>query len=168
LRSLFGTLPELFKNEDELRKIWSKPDTRKILLDALSDKGFTRVQLTEFQTLLNADRSDLYDVLSYIAFNSKILQRTERATNAKIHLINYDSKQQEFLNFVLNQYVNEGVDELDDAKSVDELDDAKIGDLLTLKYHALDDAKRELGDIKTIRESFINFQSHLYDNNIAV
>jgi len=159
LRSLFGALPELFKSEDELRTIWSKPDTRKKLLEELSEKGFAKQQLTEFQKILNAENSDLYDVLAYIAFHSDILERTDRADRAKIHLENYDPKQQEFLNFVLSQYVKQGVDELDDTK---------IGDLLVLKYHAIADAKKELGDISTIRNTFIGFQTYLYDKRVAI
>jgi len=159
LRSLFGALPELFKSEDELRTIWSKPDTRKKLLEELTEKGFAKQQLTEFQKILNAENSDLYDVLAYIAFHSDILERTDRADRAKIHLDNYDPKQQEFLNFVLSQYVKQGVDELDDTK---------IGDLLVLKYHAIADAKKELGDIATIRNTFIGFQTYLYDKRVAI
>lgn len=159
LRSLFGTLPELFKSEDELRDIWSKPDTRKKLLQELSEKGFTKQQLQEFQKILNAENSDLYDVLAYIAFHSDMVARSERADKAKIQLSNYDPKQQEFLNFVLGQYVKQGVDELDDTK---------IGDLLVLKYHAIADAKKELGDIGTIRNTFIGFQTYLYNNRVAI
>lgn len=159
LKSLFGALPALFKNEDELRTIWSKPDTRKKLLEELTEKGFAKQQLQEFQRILNAENSDLYDVLAYIAFRSDIIERAERADKAKIHLIDYDPKQQEFLDFVLNQYVKQGVDELDDSK---------IGDLLVLKYHAIADAKKELGDIASIRNTFIGFQTYLYDKRIAI
>ncbi|MDX1958384.1 MAG: DEAD/DEAH box helicase family protein [Leptospiraceae bacterium] len=158
LRSLFGSLPELFKSEEELRIIWSKPDTRKKLLEELSEKGFAKLQLTEFQKILNAENSDLYDVLAYIAFKSNIIERAERAENAKIHLGKYDIKQQEFLNFVLSQYVNQGVEELDDTK---------ISDLLILKYHAIVDAKKELGDTQTIRNLFIEMQKYLYSFNTA-
>lgn len=159
LRSLFGTLPDLFKNEDELRTIWSKPDTRKKLLEELTEKGFAKQQLQEFQRILNAENSDLYDVLAYIAFHSSIVERQERAERAKIHFSDYQPKQQEFLNFVLSQYVKQGVDELDDSK---------LGDLLLLKYNALGDAKKELGDIPTIRETFIGFQTYLYNKRAAI
>lgn len=159
LQSLFGALPELFKSEDELRTIWSKPDTRKKLLEELTEKGFAKQQLTEFQKILNAENSDMYDVLAYIAFHSDIIERATRADKAKIHLDNYDPKQQEFLNFVLSQYVKQGVEELDDTK---------ISDLLILKYHAIADAKKELGDIASIRNTFIGFQSYLYENRITI
>ncbi len=110
--------------------------------------------MQKFQKILQAENSDLYDVLAYVALHSDIIERSTRADKAKIHLDNYDPKQQEFLNFVLSQYVRQGVEELDDAK---------IGDLLILKYHAIADAKKALGDIPSIRNTFIGFQTYLYD-----
>lgn len=159
LQNLFGALPELFKSENELREIWSRPDTRKKLLEELKEKGFAKEQLEEFQKVLHAENSDLYDVLAYVAFHSSIIERTTRAENAKIHLGNYDAKQQEFLNFVLNKYINSGVYELDESK---------LTPLLILKYKALPDAKKELGDIASIRNTFIGFQTYLYDNRVAI
>ena len=47
LENLFGVLPDLFKNEDELRAIWGRPDNRKELLEKLSEAGFGNEQLTE-------------------------------------------------------------------------------------------------------------------------
>ena len=115
--------------------------------------------MTDFQKILNAENSDLYDVLAYIAFHSEILERSDRAERAKVHFETYDKKQQEFLDFVLSQYVKQGVDELDDSK---------IGDLLILKYHALADAKKELGDIASIRNTFVGFQTYLYEKKVAI
>jgi type I restriction enzyme R subunit len=37
---LFGELPELFKDEDELRALWGRPETRKALLESLQEKGY--------------------------------------------------------------------------------------------------------------------------------
>ena len=139
-----------------MRTIWSKPDTRKKLLEELSEKGFTKNQLLDFQKLIHAENSDLYDVLAYVAFQSKPIERSDRAEKAKVYLNDYNSNQQVFLDFVLKQYVNSGVEELSEEK---------LTPLLILKYKAIPDAKQELGDIATIRNIFIGFQSHLYDNN---
>ena len=68
------------------------------------------------------------------------------------------SKQQAFLDFVLKQYIDEGVGELDDQK---------LPDLLNLKYQSIADAKQELGDIQTIRNTFIDFQKYLYEASVA-
>lgn len=153
IRHLFGDLPAFFKSEADLRKIWSLPSTRKKLLEELSEKGYSQAQLEDLKKLVHGEDSDLFDVLSYVAYHRDLVPRLERAENAKIHLHTYNPKQQEFLNFVLEQYVKEGVDELDDAK---------LPQLLELKYHAIADAKRALGDVKSIREAFIGFQGYLY------
>ena len=79
LQSMFGALPDFFKNEDELRAIWSKPDTRKKLLQELNEKGFTKSQLEDLRSLIHAEQSDLYDVLAYVAFSTNPMERRERA-----------------------------------------------------------------------------------------
>ena len=81
-----------------------------------------------------------------------------RARKARIYFNDYNSKQQDFLNFVLEQYVRDGVEELDDSK---------LPKMLELKYNAIADSKRELGDIKTIRNTFISFQKHLYSEGVV-
>ena len=154
LQSMFGSLPEFFRNEDELRAIWSKPDTRKKLLQELNDNGFTESQLNDLRSLVHAEDSDLYDVLAYVGFSTNPVKRSKRAEYAKSNFGVYESKQRVFLDFVLKQYVESGVSELDDLK---------LPQLLTLKYNAIADAKRELGDIGSIRETFIGFQKYLYD-----
>jgi hypothetical protein len=65
---LFGDLPELFKDEDELRALWGQHDTRKALLESLSEKGYGDEQLSEIRRMIDAEKSDLFDVLAYIAF----------------------------------------------------------------------------------------------------
>ncbi|HTE33037.1 MAG TPA: type I restriction-modification enzyme R subunit C-terminal domain-containing protein, partial [Chryseolinea sp.] len=155
LQNLFGALPELFKSEDELREIWGRPETRNILLEALKEKGFAREQLEVFQSILGAEKSDIYDVLAYVGYHSPIIDRKTRAERARLQLESYDPQQQEFLNFVLSKYVDSGVYELDESK---------LTPLLLLKYKALSDAKKQLGNIAAIRGAFIGFQSHLYSN----
>ena len=155
MNQLFGDLPSFFSSEDELRKIWSIPNTRKKLLEELNESGYTAEQLEDLKKLVHGEDSDLYDVLSYIAYHSDLVPRLERAGKAKIQLNDYSQKQQEFLNFVLDQYVKEGVSELDDQK---------LPDLIELKYNSIADAKQTLGEISLIRENFIKFQKHLYSN----
>ena len=151
---LFGELPELFKDEDELRALWGRPDTRKALLEGLAEKGYGDEELTAIRGLINAEHSDLYDVLAYIAFALAPISRAERVSTRKSRIFTlYDAKQQEFLDFVLAQYVKEGVGELDQAK---------LPHLIELKYDAVSDAVAELGSVARIRDVFIGFQQHLY------
>ena len=158
LNNLFGEIPKFFKSEQDLIRIWSNPDTRKKLLDDLSEAGYDENQLEELRKLVHAEDSDLFDVLSYVAFHSNIIPRLDRSLKAKIHLKSYNAEQQEFLNFVLEQYVKKGVKELDKEK---------LAAMIELKYKTVADAKQILGDPKTTRDIFIGFQKYLY-NPIAV
>lgn len=159
LKNMFGALPEFFKDEDELRAIWSQPDTRKALLENLSEKGYGDEQLTDVKWMIDAEKSDLFDVLAYIAFALNPITREERVTISKGRIFShYDDKQQAFLDFVLGQYIKEGVQELDKAK---------LPDLLELKYHAISDAASELGGVCAIRDVFVGFQRHLYEQTNA-
>jgi type I restriction enzyme R subunit len=64
-------------------------------------------------------------------------------------------KQQLFVDFVLAQYVKQGVDELDQEK---------LSPLLKLKYNnAIADAFAELGKPEQVRRVFVGFQRHLYE-----
>ncbi len=151
---LFGELPALFRNEDELRALWSQPDTRRALLASLDERGFGGEQLREVERMINAERSDLYDVLAYVAFALPPVTREERAEARKADIFShYDGKLRAFLDFVLSQYVQEGVGELDQAK---------LPHLLELKYRAVSDAAAELGGTATIRDAFVGFQAYLY------
>ncbi|NDK37330.1 restriction endonuclease subunit R [Pseudoxanthomonas gei] len=155
LESLFGALPDFFRDEDQLREIWSDPSTRKVLLLGLADKGFSRDALAEMQKAIEAENSDLFDVLAYVAYTRAPISREERAVQAKaaINTSYKSNKQLAFLEFVLSHYVEEGVDELD-------LD--KLSPLLRLKYNVIADAAAELGTPQQIREVFVGFQKYLY------
>jgi type I restriction enzyme R subunit len=54
MEMLFGKLPEFFKNEAELRALWSDPSTRKKLLEGLAEEGFSQDQLAEMQKIIDA------------------------------------------------------------------------------------------------------------------
>lgn len=160
LNNLFGELPNLFKSEEELRILWSNPVTRRTLLEKLAEAGFGKDELTTLQKLINAEKSDLFDVLEYV-FNSDIkpLTREERVAAAQATIFTLlDTKQKEFIEFVLSKYIETGVEELDQEK---------LPILLTNKYQSLEDAKEILGDAANISRLFIEFQQYLYNNRAA-
>jgi len=155
MEHLFGDLPTLFKSEEELRTLWSRPDTRRKLLEGLSEKGYGGEQIRELKRMIDAEKSDLFDVLAYVAFALSPISREQRVDLSKsVILAHHTDKQQEFLDFVLDQYIRQGEGELDDEK---------LPSLIELKYHAIADAVAELGEVPTIREMFIGFQKHLYE-----
>src|SRR5271157_3967265 len=83
LEMLFGRLPEFFRDEDELRALWSAPDTRAKLLQGLAEKGFGRDQMAEMQKIIDAEKSDLFDVLAHVAYALPPLTREERAARVR-------------------------------------------------------------------------------------
>jgi len=154
LQDLFGKLPELFKNEEELRKIWSNPITRKTLLEKLSKMGYGDNELKNLQQLINAENSDIFDVLEYISFAIKPISRGERVARAQKNIFkSLDNNQKEFLEFVLSKYIETGVEELEQEK---------LPTLLKIKYQEINDATKLLGDVDKIRGMFIGFQKYLY------
>ena len=157
---LFGKLPEFFKNEEELRTLWSAPGTRKNLLQGLAEKGFDHDQLAEMQKIIDAEKSDIFDVLAHVAYALPPLTREERAAKAKVIIsTHFNSKQQVFLDFVLSHYVNVGVEELDQDK---------LTPLLRLKYHdSIADAVADLGRPEDIGMLFVDFQKYLYQQQAA-
>jgi type I restriction enzyme R subunit len=106
----------------------------------------------------------LFMILSKPTSISMILNGTENPKNERVlahkSLIfsRYIGKQQEFLDFVLDQYIKDGVEELDRAK---------LPQLLELKYHTVRDAVTQLGSVANISEVFIEFQQYLYSQNKA-
>jgi len=153
-------LPKLFKDEDELRKLWSNPQTRKILLEKLDEAGFPKSDLLTLQKLVDLEKSDLYDVLEYV-FNGDYIAMTceARAKAAEATIFApLNDRQKEFISFVLNKYIEIGVDELEQEK---------LPFLLTNKYQSLEDAKEILGDAANISRLFIEFQEYLYMKKVA-
>jgi type I restriction enzyme R subunit len=155
MQNLFGELPKLFKDEEELRKLWSNPSTRKTLLVKLEDAGFPKSDLLTLQKLVDLEKSDLYDVLAYV-FNGDFIPMTRaeraKAAEATINAL-LDDYQKEFISFVLSNYIKTGVDELEQEK---------LPILLINKFQSLEDAKNVLGDAANISKLFIDFQAYLY------
>ncbi|MBK6769154.1 MAG: DEAD/DEAH box helicase family protein [Ardenticatenales bacterium] len=155
MEALFGRLPEFFKDETELRSLWSAPETRRKLLQGLAERGFGGEQLAEMQRIIDAEKSDLFDVLAHVAYALAPLTRGERAAGARVDIsAHFNAKQQAFLDFVLSHYVSVGVEELDQDK---------LTPLLRLKYqNSIADALADLGEAEEIGRVFAGFQKYLY------
>ena len=161
LQKLFNTLklPELFGTEDTLRKLWANPITRSELLKKLEQHGCAKSDLLKLQEMIDADNCDLFDVLEFISYARKPITRTERVNNAQSNIYTFlNDKQRDFISFVLRNYVQDGVDELDIAK---------LSSTLTSKYGGVLEAQKVLGDVDEIRKVFVDFQQHLYNEKVA-
>lgn len=154
IQKLFGKLPDFYKSEQELRDIWSVPETRKTLLESLADAGFGVEELKTLRDFVADPKSDLLDVLEYISFEVSPITRAERVRAAEPAIYEgLNSDQREFVEFVLSRYIVTGVEVLD--RDV-------LPELLKLKYEAIEDAKAILGDLAVITKTFTEFQKYLY------
>ena len=156
IKKLFDTLklPEILGGEDELRQLWSNPLTRSELISRLEKHGCGKEDLNKLRELINAENSDLFDVLQYIAFSNPALTRKERVESAEYNIYNFINKEQvEFIRFVLNNYIQEGIDELDISN---------LSTIINAKYGSINEAQKELGPSNEIQEVFIKFQKFLY------
>ncbi|MDN3509582.1 MAG: DEAD/DEAH box helicase family protein [Candidatus Neptunochlamydia sp.] len=157
IQCLFKKLPTFFTSEEALEKIWSNIETRKNLLDTLEKEGFGKEQLLEISHIIDADKSDLFDVLRYIAYATPVLTRKERAAQAKKIIPNYfDPQEQVFLNFALDEYVKIGIEQLDKDN---------LFPLIRLKYHSIEDASSHLRKHPDqLKNAFHQFQQYLYQS----
>lgn len=155
IKILFGKIPEFFKDSKDLRARWSDPTTREALLQNLSDNGFSKERLRQVQALTQNEKCDLLDVLELIAYNKSPMERAERVRLMHEEILNEISeKQVPFMEFVLQQYVENGVDEL----SLNQLPE-----LVKLKYGTIKDACDKMGVTgKDLKKIFTDFQKTLY------
>ena len=159
IKTLFETLtlPDFFDSEEALRTIWADPTTRKGLLSRLEDVGFGTDSLKAIQDLIDAEESDLFDVLQYVAFATEVVSRSQRADVSREAMADKLSGDQlEFIDFVLTQYVEQGSEELDDEK---------LPTLVELKYTAVVEGMKRLGGAQKTRALFVDFQRNLYRPN---
>lgn len=156
IQKLFDTLklPEILGGEEELRQLWSNPITRSELLSKLARHGCSKEDLNKLRELINAEQSDLFDVLQYIAYSNPALTRKERVDSAQDNIYAFLKKEQiEFIAFVLGNYVQEGIDELDISN---------LNTIVTAKFGSVTEAQKALGSNDEIKEVFTDFQKHLY------
>lgn len=157
LQKIFNTvhLRQFFGSEDELRKTWANPLTRKELLKKLEDQGFGKSELLKVQEMIDASNSDLFDVLEFISYARKPISRADRVSQSQSNIYTFlNERQRDFVGFVLRNYVQEGVDELDISK---------LSSALTSKYGSVYEGQKQLGDVENIRQVFVDFQQHLYN-----
>lgn len=154
VKILFGRLPKFFKDDDDLHAQWQNPDTRAALLDQLEREGFPLEKIRMVQNLLSMDKCDLLDVLEYLAYNTTPIERQQRVALVKADIVaDLNAKQTAFVDFVLQQYIQQGYSEL----SMENLPE-----LIKLKYGTISDAKSELGSLGEINKVFVGFQKELY------
>jgi len=158
LNMILDRVPALYENEDKLRKLWSNPKTRETLLKKMAEFGLDGESIHLLKELFSAENSDIFDILSHISFSKEILTRGERIAKANFNEEFFDKvhsfKAKEFLEFVLEQYKEYGVQELG-SKSLPNL--IEISNLKTIN-----EAINEFGSPIQMNKAYSHLQERLY------
>lgn len=110
LKRIIGDLPSIYQDEHQLRMLWSNPETREELLHNLANIWLDSEQLEDLKKMFEAEKSDIFDILAHISFNSDIKFRAERSEYGEETVEKYKSlKAKEFLEFLLGLYVKNGI-----------------------------------------------------------
>ena len=158
LKQLVGSLPSLYKDVEQLRTIWKSPPERAILFTELESAGFGSNNLKDLKSMMNAEDSDIFDVLAYLSFNTPMKTRKERVLrvndNEQVFAVYSDYKAIDFLKFVLLRY---------EADGVEELGEDKIGDLIKLSdLGSIQDAKNVFGGLPQLKRAYYQLQENIY------
>jgi len=158
LKQLVGSLPSLFKDVEQLRTIWKNPSERALLFTELENAGFGANNLKDLKSMMNAEDSDIFDVLAYLSFNTPMKTRKERVSrvngNEQVFAVYSDFKAIDFLKFVLLRYEVDGVEELGEDK---------IGDLIKLsELGSIQDAKNVFGGLPQLKQAYYQLQENIY------
>ena len=110
IKKILGELPKLYQNEHDLRLAWANPETREKFLKNLEYIWLDAEQIENLKKIFEAEKSDIFDIFSYISYGNEIKNRTERSKIAKSILEKYENpKAKDFLQFLLELYEREWI-----------------------------------------------------------
>lgn len=158
LEKLIGKLPALYQSEEQLRTLRANPDTREKLLGQLQDIGIDSEQLQTLQKMLQAQDSDIFDVLAHLSFAAPFVSREQRVSyveqNDSIITDTANITAKEFLEFVLEYYEGHGSQELIRGK---------IGDIIKLYGKgSVMDVSKSFGGEKELLQAWYKVQEELF------
>ena len=159
IEEMFGKLPEFFTSSEDLHKQWADPVSREKLLQKMQEVGYNEEVLNNIRKIIDAEKSDLLDVLEFIAYATTPIERAVRATRTKEYAESLAEKQKSFVEFVANAYVQSGESELSMNK---------LQTLLSLKFGSVPEGIEAMGGVPTAKQTFKEFQKHLYLRPVGV
>ena len=154
IEEMLGRIPEFFSSSEDLHHIWADPDTREALLERLEEAGYGVDVLKDIRKIIDAEKSDLMDVLEYVAYATTPIERKERAERITQYYESLPEIQKQFVEYIVNAYIKAGVDELRMNK---------LKTLLELKFGSVPEGITALGGAPVARKVFKDFQYHLYN-----
>lgn len=149
------TVRSLFPNAAELRSQWCNINMRQDIISKLEDRG---IILEDLLARLNMEEADPFDLICYLAFNSPLRTRRERAESLKKDrddfFVNYSDEAKQILMELLDKYADYGLAQF------------KLPDVLKLSPIEKHGNIREIADIfggpHELIEAIEKLQNELY------
>ena len=110
---------------DDFLRDWSSAEKKRVIIETLQEHG---VLLDALRDLSGQDLDD-FDLILHIAFDRKPLTKRERVEHVKSnnYLDKYSDVCREVLSTLLDKYMNEGIDEIEDTRILNNSPFDKIG-----------------------------------------
>lgn len=149
------TVKSLFLNAADLRSQWRDMNLRKDIISKLEDRG---IYLDDLLIRLNMEDADPFDLICYLAFNSPLRTRRERAEALKKDradfFSNYQEEARQILMELLDKYADYGLAQF------------KLPDVLKLspidKHGNIREIADKFGGAQELRIAIERLQSELY------
>ena len=153
IKDMYGKLPGFYTSIDDLRQLWADPKTREQLMEKLGQAGYDMEVLNQIRHIIDADNSDLLDVLEYISYAIPPIERKQRAERARDYRTELSPDQQAFVDYLILAYINNGVKELSNKN---------LPGLIAQKFDDLQTGLNRLGGVSMARKIYSTFQQRLY------
>ena len=153
IKEMYGRLPEFYSSIDDLQQQWANPMTRETLLNKLAQAGYDEEVLDRIRHIIDADDSDLLDVLEYISYAVSPIERKQRAERTRSYADSLTPAQKSFVNYIIVAYVENGVKELGRTN---------LPGLIEQKFSDVQTGIEQLGGIAAAQQVYNNFQKQLY------
>lgn len=110
---------------------WNKEDKKRAIIEELQNKG---VLLEELRKNVKDKDIDDFDLICHIAYDKKPLTKKERAKGVKEsgYLYKYEGLAREIINALLDKYMDDGIEDIEDIKILKNNPFQKFGDLVKI------------------------------------
>jgi type I restriction enzyme R subunit len=143
----------MFTSAADLRSKWSSAQQRKVIIEALEDKG---ISLEQLLLASKTPEADPFDLLCNLAFNAPVRSRRERAErlrkDEKDFLNKFKPEARTILSEVLDKYIEFGTTQLNDVNVLKVPPISAYGNVLEIAglFGGPDELKSSLDEMQTL------------------
>lgn len=156
LMKIFGKLPEMYENENQLRMMWAHPESREAILQKLESLGLGAEMQENLKKMFEAEKSDIFDILLYLSYGYDMKNRDERAKNAEHFAENFESEMaRDFVHFLLDLYERNGILDFGSKWLASKIELFNRGQAREIA--------ESFGGIEKLRKAYFELQEEIYE-----